>query len=394
MKDPATCGSSGPLAPTTVAAEDVGPFLDLVRSALILERGADAAPLVGALSGASLRRAVNVNRLVPLMARWRDELIAAAPDREWLGAAEARHARRMLRTTRSVTEIQCALDATGVRALVLKGLPLGIRTTGSLTGRQFTDVDVLVDIADLDRAGGALEASGVRHRGPAHDSPLHGPYHRWVRWTMNHLQFRSDAGPAVELHWRLFAGDRMLPIDFDTLWRQRSTVATAGASCRTLGAVHELLFVGTHGAKHGFSRLHWLVDVVRLLRVTSDDTWHDVVDTAAAVGATRALAFAVTSAATLEPNHREVPLGRGDLRRLEQLTRLARPARGPLSSGGDQLRYARRLRRDPRYLVNLVAHTAVPGGMLASVQLRPPLAFASLPFRQLRPRRDVRRAPR
>jgi hypothetical protein len=205
-----------------------------------------------------------------------------------------------------------------------------------------------------------------------------------VRWTQNQQQHQPSDGHPVELHWRMFANERLLPLEFDTLWRARSTVADGTVAFTTLGPVHEVLFVAVHAAVHGFSRLHWLVDVVRLLRTTSDDTWQEVTDEAARQGATRGLALATRWADHLEPNRLRIAMPSRTRRRVRTMALRVMPADQTKIHNSESLGVKVRLNGDLRYVANQVARWAVPPLELGSVGARPPLAFVYLPLRQAR----------
>jgi hypothetical protein len=366
------------------AGYDVDALYTVVRSALALERGSAGPVPPSGLTGVHLRRAIMANRLVPLLSPWAGALGLSDDDAAWLGDAQRHNTVRSLQAARQAEAMQGRLAEMGVDSLILKGVPLSVRTTGTLAGRQYADIDILVALDALGRAERVLQESGVRHGGAVHDSPLRGPYHRWVRWTQNQQQHRPPGGHPVELHWRLFANARLLPLDFDTLWPARSEVADGTVAFTTLGPAHELLFVAVHAAVHGFSRLHWLVDVVRLLRTTSEDTWAEVTGEAARTGATRGLALATRWADHLEPNRRRIAMPSRTRRRVTSLARRVMPADQSMIRSMESLGVKVHLNSDVRYVANQVARWAVPPGQLDSVGARPPLAFVYLPLRQVR----------
>ena len=142
--------------------------------------------------------------------------------------------------------------------------------------------------------------------------------------------------------------------------------------------------VAVHAAVHGFSRLHWLVDVVRLLRTTSDETWEEVTVEAASQGAIRGLALATSWADHLEPNRRRIAMPSRTGRRVQSLAHQVMPGDQTKIHNVESLGVKVRLNGDPRYVANQVARWAVPPLELGSVGARPPLAFVLLPLRQLR----------
>jgi Uncharacterised nucleotidyltransferase len=115
-----------------------------------------------------------------LLARRLDEAYAAARLRA-LGFVAA------------TTRLAQALEAAGVRALPLKGPMLATEVYGDPALRDYTDIDVLVDRQDLDRAAAVTSGLGWA----LDDAPPGLPRLHRV------LHHPSGALPRVELHWRI-----------------------------------------------------------------------------------------------------------------------------------------------------------------------------------------------
>src|SRR4030095_13236234 len=84
------------------------------------------------------------------------------------------------------------------------------------------------------------------------------------------------------------------PLEDDALWDRLQQRRWQGREILTLGPEGLLLLLSAHGAKHVWSRLGWVCDIARLLRVfESDISWPRVLDRADALGARRLIALSL-----------------------------------------------------------------------------------------------------
>ncbi len=171
-------------------------------------------------------------------------------------------AARSLRHVAELARLQPMFDAAGVRRLVLKGVALSAQLYGDPARRAPRDIDLLVDPAKLTAAEGALAASGYRPWRPLTSARQGAAYHRWIRDT---AWVNDEAGVMVELHTRLTDDDRLIPQDFELLWRERAVVRVSGLEVEALCAARLPLYLCAHGAGHGWERLCWLVDLAAAL---------------------------------------------------------------------------------------------------------------------------------
>lgn len=171
-------------------------------------------------------------------------------------------ARASLRSLELHRDLLAELDAGGIDALVLKGLPLAQTVYGSITARAAGDLDLLVRPAQVSAAATALERVGLRaHRGDAGidaepgavlAAPLRYP-------AVKHAHFEGGDVPA-ELHWRLMKNPRLLPLDERWL-AEPAIVATGGVPMPVLSPQIGWRHVHVHGAEHDWVNLKSLADV-------------------------------------------------------------------------------------------------------------------------------------
>jgi hypothetical protein len=154
--------------------------------------------------------------------------------------------------------IDAAFAAEGVAAVGLKGPLFAERFYDTPSSRATTDIDLLVDPAELDRASAALGSIGYRAEG--------GPDEERFRREHHHLHFRHPEAPFLELHFHGYRGfGRVLPSP--PLLARRQPSPLAGARTPTDRAPEdELVFLSVHAAVHRFVRLGWLYDILLLVR--------------------------------------------------------------------------------------------------------------------------------
>jgi putative nucleotidyltransferase-like protein len=270
---------------------------DLHRLGLILAAGESAA-------AAGLDRATQdrlwhlaVQQWLHLPLAWR---ILADAD-SWTDCRRTA-ARAMLADAAVLEEVQrreletlvAAIAAAGVRALLLKGAAWAYTAYPEPILRSRDDTDLLIDVADRDRAARALVALGYR---PAAENTAD---LATAQRHFLHVDARRVNHP-VDLHWRVanplaFAG----ALPFMRVW-PRSEAVPAVVGARALCAVDSLLLACVHRlAHHGDdSNLVWVYDIHLLAHRLTADCWRDLAVEAASSGLCRVTANGLSRSADL-----------------------------------------------------------------------------------------------
>jgi Uncharacterised nucleotidyltransferase len=224
--------------------------------------------------------------LVALVAQ---ELTLAAPDvvpPAILAELRARSQEGVMRSLQLSGELVAAvsaLTAFGADPMPFKGPTLAVLVYGSLSLRQYEDLDILVRKQEVERARKALLSLGYSPVSAYNESQRAS-----IRLSGHHEQFmHATTGAAIELHWSL--NNRSLTHDsFEHhWWDNRQSVAIGGAEMRTLGVEQMLLYLCMHGGKHSWARLSWLCDFQRALRAYPNAYWSRVWALARENGAAR-----------------------------------------------------------------------------------------------------------
>ena len=171
-----------------------------------------------------------------------------------------------------------ALEAAGVHARVLKGLPLAQSVFGDISLRAPGDLDLLIDpqqIVVADRVVKALGYTGLFE--PERFSPKQLAYYRshWKDVTYTN----RDDGNELDLHWRCFRNPRtpgaaLCALDVPNI------VTFGGLRVETLPAPESLLYLCVHGTLDGWVYLKPLVDIAAQVRGMSEQELDELADLA------------------------------------------------------------------------------------------------------------------
>jgi len=224
--------------------------------------------------------------LVPLVAQ---ELALAASDvvppvvlSELRGRSQ-QGVMRSLQLSGELVDAVHAMTAFGADPMPFKGPTLAVLAYGSLSLRQYEDLDILVRKQEVERARKALLSLGYSPVNAYNESQRAS-----IRMSGHHEQFVNPATRStIELHWSL--NNRSLSRDsFEHhWWENRQSVSIGGVEMRTLGVEQMLLYLCMHGGKHSWGRLGWLCDFHRALRAYPSAYWSRVWALARENGAAR-----------------------------------------------------------------------------------------------------------
>ncbi len=183
--------------------------------------------------------------------------------RAWLHA-EA----RSLGTGRQIRQVIGALEAEGIRVLLLKGPALARTVYPAAAMRQGSDIDLFIPHGDMQRCENVMAALGYAC---PYRAAEHAPR------TEHHQTFYPEAegaGPfGIEVHWRLDCGFGLSPDGFsDEIFSRSIRVEADDATFSTLSVPDHLLYQALHMACQHCSatRLSWIYDIALLAREIPD----------------------------------------------------------------------------------------------------------------------------
>lgn len=164
---------------------------------------------------------------------------------------------RMMQLTREMCEICSTLTESGIRTLQLKGPILALQLYGELSYRTSKDLDLLIGGSDVAKTTAILHQLGYQ-------SDQTDQFIFWEKKSHHMSFFHPEKSIQVEIHWRLNPNIISSP-SFEELWRRKGTITVYNQEFHHLGNEDLLAYLADHGARHGWSRLRWLLDVERLV---------------------------------------------------------------------------------------------------------------------------------
>lgn len=183
---------------------------------------------------------------------------------EFLSVHYKRNTLKMLKFSAITEKISRLLSDKHIPLILLKGPALAYQLYGDISYRTSSDLDFLVPIDKLEEAEKLLVQQGYMK-----DDYIKTVLNDW-KWRHHHFTYtHPQQNIKIEVHWRLNPGPGKEP-DFNELWERKSRSALTQFPVYLLGKEDLFLFLISHGARHGWSRLRWLVDIQCLLNQQLD----------------------------------------------------------------------------------------------------------------------------
>lgn len=185
----------------------------------------------------------------------------------WFVDEVAANQRRMLELTGELVGIARAFEEQGIPLLSLKGPALGMSVYGNMGLRPAGDLDLLVQLDDIPAALKVLRVAGysvvLREPGAFTSRNQEAAV---VRYLYHFILFDEARELVVELHFDLSPRKLPFPMSPTELFDRAEHIVIGGRKIPILHSVDNLLYLCTHGSKHAWSRLEWLVGVAELLK--------------------------------------------------------------------------------------------------------------------------------
>jgi hypothetical protein len=181
------------------------------------------------------------------------------------------HLLRTLEIAEELASVTCTLQSHGIPFALFKGAALSIQLYGRLAAREYNDLDLIVQAADVARAGELLAMRGYR---PAFPEPR---FRRFFQGHQGQTAFRRDGGTVdLDLHWTFSGSFLPFPLRDDEIWDRLTNVSVAGVDLPTLAPADTVLLLAGHGTKEGWRSLMWLRDFAFAVERWRDLDWADI----------------------------------------------------------------------------------------------------------------------
>ncbi|MEK5361882.1 nucleotidyltransferase domain-containing protein [Peribacillus castrilensis] len=146
-----------------------------------------------------------------------------------------------------------------IRLLFLKGPVIAADIYGDISLRTSKDLDILIPISYLKKVEELLLSLGYE------TDEVPNVLNEW-KWRYHHVvYFHPQKNIQIEIHWRLHPLPSKEPT-FNELWTRKRVSAITSYPVYFLGKEDLFLYLVSHGARHGWFRLRWLLDIDQMLR--------------------------------------------------------------------------------------------------------------------------------
>jgi predicted nucleotidyltransferase len=235
--------------------------------------GDEADVCVSAAIQQNLRHGVDLERLVqlaqhhglvPLVFRRLSAEMdpSRSPGLEALRQQDKVNSHRALWLTLELLNIHRHLQTRGLEVLPYKGPVLAERLYGNVAMRQFSDLDLLIQSADLRAIKEALAElgyePGLRLEKAAERDYLKSGY----EYTFDGARGRN----LLEIKWQILPRFYSIGFDVNEFFERASVVTIEGQRLRTLCDQDLMLVLCVHSAKHVWKQISWLCEIVQLAR--------------------------------------------------------------------------------------------------------------------------------
>ncbi|WP_040952948.1 nucleotidyltransferase family protein [Gorillibacterium massiliense] len=172
---------------------------------------------------------------------------------------------QMLQLTGEVEKVTESFQAAGIRSLLLKGPALAKALYGDISLRISGDIDILIPVEKIEEAHKVLTDLGYCFIQGSAPHILED----WIRRDHHICFYHPENRVQIEVHWRLNPDMGKEP-EFDVLWERRQRSNVSKSEIYYLGKNDLFLYLVSHGARHGWFRLRWLLDIHRMALLEQD----------------------------------------------------------------------------------------------------------------------------
>jgi hypothetical protein len=233
--------------------------------------------------------------LTPLLARALNRHARELLPEEVLGrltAREVANTRWSLEAGTELLRLLTQLKQSGVEALPFKGPVQAVQLYGDASLREFSDLDLLIDPADPERAHAVMVRAGYA---PEVDIvPAH--LCLYMRSECDRVYVHPASGVHVEIHWALAPPYFGVNLPSADVLARAQALEFCGQPVRTVSAEDLLLILCVNGAKEMWEKLEWISAVSVLLNQGNLD-WALIDKLSAMLGVRRMVRIGVGLAA-------------------------------------------------------------------------------------------------
>ncbi|WP_416046137.1 nucleotidyltransferase family protein [Priestia megaterium] len=166
---------------------------------------------------------------------------------------------KMLQLSGEMEALDKVFNENNIETLFLKGPPVAYDLFKNISLRMSKDLDILVREEELEKAESILLSLGYEKE----EIPT---VLNEIKWRHHHIAYYHPKKKIqVEVHWRLHPRS-MKRTRFEELWNGKRESQLTKHPISFMGTEDLLLYLISHGARHGWFRLRWLKDIDQMVR--------------------------------------------------------------------------------------------------------------------------------
>ncbi len=173
------------------------------------------------------------------------------------------------RLTYELTDLMQTLAAQGLPVLAYKGPLLAYALYGDTNLRQYNDLDLLIDVAEVPRASRLLQERGYQNLHPGNTQYER----RFIQKDCEYTFFWPEQHIYLDLHWNFVPRYFALRLDIPGFWQRAQMVRLEDREVLGLSAEDTLLMLSINAAKDFWSRLLALCDIAAVAQQTPALDW-------------------------------------------------------------------------------------------------------------------------
>ncbi|MFK5977129.1 MAG: nucleotidyltransferase family protein [Sulfurovum sp.] len=154
------------------------------------------------------------------------------------------------------------LEKQNIDIISFKGASLSQLLYGDIISRQYSDLDILIELQDRDNIYEILSQNG-------YEKTLNitlSQEEKWYKNSKDMLLFHKKRGIHIELHWLLVDRDFPMDIELDSIKKECQNITINRQNIKIFGNEDLLIYLTIHGSTHLWHSIGWIKDIDMMIR--------------------------------------------------------------------------------------------------------------------------------
>lgn len=178
------------------------------------------------------------------------------------------HLARSMHVAKELAIITDAFVQSGIRYAIFKGITLAVLLYGNIAGREFNDIDVIVDEDNVAATERILEANGYAAKYKTAEFRA-----AFLSHQRQYMFVDQESKLAIDLHWDFIGRGGCFPLQVSEIWETLKRVSVLKCDIPTLGPNELAIYLAGHGTKDWWVSLGWVTDFAEFLSQNPGLDW-------------------------------------------------------------------------------------------------------------------------